>query len=358
MEAVSAGLADGWADPARLNSESRRARTLLDASRDAIADVLGTRMEHVHLVPTPHLAFERITAGVAAARRGCDRAVVGATERDALMDAVQSALGREPDVVAVSRLGHIDVEAFAAAVSQVGVAFAAVQHANQEIGTIQHLGTLAESAHAAGVPLIVDATASIGHVAAPSGWDALVAHAADWGGPAGVAVIATTPHTRWLPVWAGRGEFAPGGVNPALALAAAVALQERMEDIDATDARLREYITTIRQAVAGMDGIDVVGDPDQRLAHVLTFSCLYADGEALVSELDRAGFAIGSGSACASGTLEPSRVLAAVGALTHGNVRLALHPGVRQEDIQAFLDELPGALERIRSRLGAPRLAP
>ena len=64
--------------------------------------------------------------------------------------------------------------------------------------------------------------------------------------------------------------------------------------------------------------------PDDRLPHVLAFSCLYVDGEALVTELDRLGFAVASGSACTASTLEPSHVLAAMGALTHGNVRVSL----------------------------------
>ena len=68
----------------------------------------------------------------------------------------------------------------------------------------------------------------------------------------------------------------------------------------------------------------VVGDPVDRLPHVVTFSCLFVDGEALVHELDRRGFAVASGSACTASTLEPSHVLAAMGVLTHGNVRVTL----------------------------------
>jgi cysteine desulfurase len=353
-DALAAGIADGWADPTRLSTESRRSRALLEGSREAIADVLGTRPEHIHFLPSPHLAFERVIAGIVAARRGSDRIIVGATERDALMDAAHAAVGDAVETIPVDIHGHVDADALEAAVGVPGVALAAVQHANQEIGTIQRLDRIADITASAAVPLLVDATASIGHIDPPSRWDALVGHAADWGGPAGIAFIATTPRTRWLPVWAGRDGFSPGGVNVALALAAAVALQEREELRSETDARLRRLVDTVRDGVSTLDGIDLVGDPRERLPHVVTFSCLYADGETLVSELDRVGFAIGSGSACATGTLEPSRVLAAVGALTHGNVRLSLPPTVTAADIDAFLMELPPALQRIRSRLGAP----
>jgi cysteine desulfurase len=116
-------------------------------------------------------------------------------------------------------------------------------------------------------------------------------------------------------------------------------------------------VDRIRASVAGLPGVDVLGDPHERLPHVVTFSCLYVDGEVLLGELDSRGFAVGSGSACVSGTLEPSRVLAAVGALTHGNVRVALHTGVSAQDIDRFLAELPDALDAVRKRIGAPHIA-
>src|SRR5205085_1495612 len=79
----------------------------------------------------------------------------------------------------------------------------------------------------------------------------------------------------------------------------------------------------IRRGVGELPDVDVVGDPEERLPHLLTFSCLYVDGEALVTELDRLGFEVASGSACTSSTLGPSHVLAAMAALTTGVVREA-----------------------------------
>jgi cysteine desulfurase len=357
-DALLAGFQDGWADPGRLAAEARQARALLDGAREAVAEILDARPEWVHWTPSPHFAFERAMVGVVAARRGRTRVVVSAVERDALVNAANFAAPHSVESVGVSREGHIDADAFAAAVTQPDIALAAVQHANQELGTVQRLDAVADAAAAAGVPLVVDATASIGHVEAPAQWDVLVAHPADWGGPQGLGVLALRPQTRWLARWpetaGGNNEdFAPGGVSVPLALAAAVALQERAEARVETAARLHRLIDRVRGTVALLEGIDVQGDAVERLPHVLTFSCLYADGEALVTRLDREGFAVGSGSACASGTLEPSRVLAAVGALTHGNVRLALHPGVTDEDVERFLTVLPGVLEDVRLKQGA-----
>ncbi len=80
----------------------------------------------------------------------------------------------------------------------------------------------------------------------------------------------------------------------------------------------------------------------------MTFSCLYVDGEALVDELNRRGFGVASGSACTASTLEPSHVLAAMGALTHGNVRVSLTRDTTEADVERFLVALPEVLGELR----------
>ena len=183
-----------------------------------------------------------------------------------------------------------------------------------------------------------------------------MANPADWGGPSGIGVVALRPGTRWLPTWPEGDEWAPGGVSVPLALAAAVALQERLENADDEATRLAALIDAVRARMGAVPGVDIVGDPERRLPHVVTFSCLYVDGEALLTRLDREGFAVGSGSACTTSSLEPSRVLGAVGALTHGNVRIALHPGVVADDIERFIAAATRAVAELRIEAGAPRL--
>ncbi len=355
-DALRAGFADGWADPGRLGTESRRARALVDSSREAIADVVGARPELVHFTASPHDAFARCIAGIHAARRGRHRIVVSAIERDALANAATFVAPHAVDAVPVDQRGHVSIADLNTALQSNDVALAAVQHANQELGTVQRLEDVARATQSVDVPLLVDATSSIGHIDPPAYWDALVAHPADWGGPAGIGILALEPHTRWLQAWPEGDDWAPGGISVPLALASAVALQEREEARHRESERLSALVDRIRAAAAQLAGVDVLGDPDERVPHIVTFSCLYVDGEALLGELDRRGFAVGSGSACVSGTLEPSRVLAAVGALTHGNVRVALHPGISEDDVVRFLVELPDALDAVRTRIGAPRI--
>ncbi len=102
----------------------------------------------------------------------------------------------------------------------------------------------------------------------------------------------------------------------------------------------------------------VHGDPDARLPHIVTFSCLYVDGEALVTELDRTGFSVSSGSACVADTRQPSHVLAAMGALTHGNVRVSLPRDVRAESVTEFLEVLPPIVAKVRETVRAANASP
>jgi cysteine desulfurase len=132
-------------------------------------------------------------------------------------------------------------------------------------------------------------------------------------------------------------------------LAAAAALQAVEAEREETAARQRALVERIRRRVAAeVPDVDVVGDPDDRLPHVVTFSCLYVEGEALVRELDKHGFAVSSGSACSASTLTPSHVLAAMGALTHGNVRVSLGRDTTEADVDAFLAVLPGVVAGLR----------
>jgi cysteine desulfurase len=176
-------------------------------------------------------------------------------------------------------------------------------------------------------------------------------------------VLVVPERTRWRrpgPVSEVEGGRTDAEPVVALALAAAEAWQQTSAVRAAEQAGAAALADRIRAAAAAIPDTEVVGDPVERLPHVVTFSCLYVDGEALVGELDRHGFAVASGSACTSSTLEPSHVLAAMGVLTHGNVRVTLPLEAvapqRAADVERFLAALPGAVEAVRAQLGAAGL--
>ncbi len=353
-EALLTALDDGWADPRRLHSEGRRARHLLDGARAEIAAALGCRVEELHLTAGHTASLHTGVLGLAAGRRRAGTQVVtSAVERAAVLAAARHA---DPTtvVVGVDALGRVDLEVWSTAVAGPGVALAALQHANGEVGTRQPLAAAHEAARRAGVPLLVDAGASVGHDAIGATWDLLAADPGDWGGPAGVGVLAVRARARTRPVGPEDDDpWAPGGVGVPQAVAAAAALRAVLVDRDESAVGRHAMVAGLRAALEAVPDVEVLGDPDDRLPHVLTFSCLYADGESLVGELDRRGFAVGSGSACTSSTLEPSHVLAAMGALTHGNVRVAVARGVAEADVERFAGAVGPAVASVRAMLGA-----
>lgn len=148
---------------------------------------------------------------------------------------------------------------------------------------------------------------------------------------------------------------AAGFENIPAIVAAAASLRAVRAEAAAESVRLRALVDRIRTTVAGVvPDVEVVGDPVRRLPHLVTFSCLYVDGETLLHELDRAEFSVSSGSSCTSSTLTPSHVLKAMGVLTEGNIRVSLPAGTTDAEVDRFLEVVPGLVAGVREKLGAP----
>jgi cysteine desulfurase len=169
-----------------------------------------------------------------------------------------------------------------------------------------------------------------------------------------VGILAVRRGARWrepFPEDDRAGVRESGFENVPAVLAAAAALQAVVAERDAESGRQRALVDRIRRSAAAIPDVEVVGAPEDRLPHLVTFSCLYVDGEALVTELDRRGFEVASGSACTSSALEPSHVLAAMGALTHGNVRVSVGRETTDDDVDRFLATLRAVVDDLRERL-------
>ncbi|WP_329277955.1 cysteine desulfurase/sulfurtransferase TusA family protein [Streptomyces sp. NBC_00691] len=367
-QALLASLDEGWADPARLYREGRRARLLLDAAREAAADSVGCRPDELVFTPSGTRAVHAgISGSLAGRRRVGSRVVVSAVEHSSVLHAAEShaAAGGAVTEVPVGRTGAVDADGFAAALDSGDAgpaALACLQSANHEVGTEQPVAEVAEACRAAGVPLLVDAAQSLGWGPVEGGWSLLAASAHKWGGPAGVGLLAVRKGVRFAPQGpsdereSGR---APGFENLPAIVAAAASLRAVRAEAAAEGARLRALVDRIRARVPELvPDVEVVGDPVRRLPHLVTFSCLYVDGETLLHELDREGFSVSSGSSCTSSTLTPSHVLRAMGVLSEGNVRVSLPAGTAEEDVDRFLEVLPGVVAGVRERLGAPVTSP
>lgn len=360
--ALLAALDNGWADPARLHTEGRRARLLLDQAREQIAALLGCRADEVSFTGSGTQAVHLAVLGAVHARRsparGQGHIVASAVEHSSVLNAAAFAedSGSAVTITGVDTAGRADVAAFTEAIGRDRTVLACLQSANHEVGTIQPVPEVAAACQAAGVPLFVDAAASTGRMPPPDGWSLLAASGHKFGGPAGVGVLAVRKAVRWrppLPADNREGRRVPGFPNLPAIVATAAALDAADADRQAADIALRSLTSRLRDQLPALVPDCVVhGDPVLRLPHIVTFSCLYIDGEALVIELDRAGFAVSSGSACASDTEQPSHVLAAMGALTHGNVRASLPRNTTEQSVTAFLAALPDIVSQLRGSVG------
>lgn len=363
--ALLAAVDQGWADPARLYAEGRRARLLLDSARESVASALGARPDEVVFTSSGTTALHLAVLGSAAGARTSPgvppRLVTSAVEHSAVLHACEHVRrdGAEVTTVGVDRLGRVDPAAFAAALRP-DTALACLQSANHEVGTVQPVAEVAAACRDAGVPLLVDAAQSVGFGPPPEGWSLLAASAHKWGGPAGVGVLAVRKGGRWrnpLPRDEREGGRVAGFENVPAVVAAATALEAVRAEAERERPRLAALVDLVRERVPQLvPDVQVVGDPVGRLPHLVTFSLLYVDGEAIVSELDRAGFAVSSGSSCTASTLRPSHVLEAMGVLTHGNVRLSLSRDTTAEDVTRFLDVLPGIVADLRDQAGVTGL--
>ncbi|MFJ9866308.1 cysteine desulfurase/sulfurtransferase TusA family protein [Streptomyces sp. NPDC101165] len=359
-QALLAALDEGWADPARLYREGRRARMLLDAAREAAAEAVGCRADEVVFTPSGTRAVHTGVAGALAGRRRVGRhLIVSAVEHSSVLHSADAfeAEGGSVSTVAVARAGAVAPADFAAALRQ-DTALACLQSANHEVGTVQPVAEVAEACRAAGVPLLVDAAQSLGWGPVEGGWSLLAASAHKWGGPSGVGLLVVKKGVRFAPqapVDERESGRAAGFENLPAIVAAVASLRAVRAEAAQEAVRLRELTERIRLRVPQLvPDVEVVGDPERRLPGIVTFSCLYVDGEALLHELDREGFSVSSGSSCTSSTLTPSHVLKAMGVLSEGNVRVSLPSGVAEEDVERFLAALPGAVAGVREKLGAP----
>ncbi|KGN41091.1 aminotransferase class V-fold PLP-dependent enzyme [Knoellia aerolata] len=362
-ETLLAALDAGWADPRRLHREGRQARLLLDQARESVAASLGARADEVSFHPSGVHALRTGVAGLRHARRRVGTRVVTSAVDQAVL--VHEAHDADPATapLAVDPLGRLHPDTLASALAGgAPVAAVALQQANGEVGTTQPLYGLHAVCRSARVPLLVDGTSSLGRVAPPSAWDLLVGDAATVAGPP-LGVLAVRTGTRFDlpgPRWEPEHGREPADPWVPAALAAAEAWRQADHARAEEDPTARALVDRIRAAAAAIDDVDVVGDGTGRLPHVVTFSVLYVDGESLVDALDRRGVVVASGSACTSSRLEPSHVLAAMGALTHGNVRVTLPLAAvrpdRARDVDTLCRELPGVVAQLRARLGVDGL--
>ncbi len=351
---------DGY-NPSGLYRESRRARAALDVARQRVADVLDCEPPDVVFTGSgsegANLAIKG--AGIAARARGRPVVLTTAIEHHCVLGAgeyLQRFCGCELRVMPVDSSGLVDPDRLAAELDE-RVGLVSIIYANNEIGVIQDIPLLARLAHEAGAVFHTDAVQAIASCPAgvdELGVDLLSIAAHKFYGPKGVGALYVRPGTRVIPQVQGgdqENRRRAGTENVALAVGLAEGLVLARRDRE----RNREHAAILRrrlqEGLARIDGLVFNGDPERRLANNTNVCISGVSAEKILLELDRAGIAASSGSACTVASAEPSHVLLAMGRppeLARGSLRITTGPENSLADIDRFLDTLTGILERVR----------
>jgi cysteine desulfurase len=341
----------GFGDPSRVHAEGLDARRSVEVAREQVAGLLGCRARSVVFTSG---ATEAVAAACwGAAERGGHQ-VLTAVEHSA----VRASAERHGEVTAVpvDGQGRVDPEAVDAALRP-DTAVVHVQWANHEVGTRQPVAEVVARCRGRGVLVHVDAAAGAGHdrIAFDDlGADLLSVSGHKLGGPPGSGALLVRRGLRVRPLLVGsdqeRARRAGMEAVPAIAgfgaACAALGADGRLDDEAARERRLTERVL---RAVADLPGTVVHGDPDDRVPHIACLGFADVEPQAVVLGLDRAGIAVHSGSACASESLEPSPVLAAMGVDALRSLRISTGWDSTDADVDALLGSLPEVLAGLRA---------
>jgi len=338
-----------FANPSSVHKPGQDARALVDRAREQCAAALGC--DEREIVFTSGGTESDLLAVRGLAAEG-SRVVVSSVEHPAVFGACE---GREVVRIAVDGDGRLDLAALARALP--GAALCSIMTANNETGVLSPLDEVARLCRQNGVPLHTDAVQAAGKMRLPvDRVDLLSLSAHKIGGPKGSGLLWVRKGLAVRALQAGghqergrRGgtENVAGivGLGEALSLAAA-ALPEEATRLGALRDRLQDAAETIR-------GSRVAGRNAPRVCNTLNVAFEGCDGETLLTALDLAGVAVSTGSACSSGTLEPSPVLLAMShppALARSAIRFSLWRGTTPAQIDEVCRVLPDVVERCRSR--------
>jgi len=353
---------DRFGNPSSAHQIGRRARAGLELARQQVADALGVEQGDVLFTSGGTEANNLAIIGAALANRHGGRpaqVAVAATEHKSTLAAAHAVhdLGGAEHIIPVAPNGLIGSEALGAALA-FRPAVLSIMWVNNETGVIQPITEIARACAAAGVPFHTDMVQAFGKLPASLG-DIPVTFATisghKLGAPKGIGALIARDRDRLSPLIHGGGQqggLRPGTENIAAAVGLGRAAVLAVREQAAESARLEQLRSDLHQRVlAAVPDAVVAGEGAPRAPHILNLLIPGADGEALLMHLDLAGIAVSGGSACASGAIEPSHVLLAMGCpreLAAGAVRLSLGRETTQAEIVRAAETVPAVVARVR----------
>jgi cysteine desulfurase len=363
-------------NPSSLHNAGRRARRVVEESREQLAELFGARPSEVVFTGGGTEADNLAVKGLYWARRDGShdsrrRVLTTPVEHHAVLDSVrwlEEAQGAKAVWLGVGQDGGVRPETLRAAVAQAPdqVAMVSVMWANNEVGTVQPISELAAVAHEYGVPFHTDAVQAAAQLPvdfAASGADALTVTGHKLGGPVGVGALIVARGTEPVPVLHGGGQerdIRSGTLDTpairAFAVAAAACARRRAEEAARLAALRDDLVCRVLAAVP--DAVFNGAPGPGRLPGNAHFSFPGCEGDALLMLLDAHGIACSTGSACTAGVAEPSHVLLAMGAddsRARGSLRFSLGHTSTQHDVDtlaAVIGEVVGRARRAAARAG------
>jgi cysteine desulfurase len=353
-----------FGNPSSLHAEGLRAREAIETARQQVAHLLGADPEEIIFTSGGTEADNLAILGsvLAQGHRG-GRIITSQIEHPAVLGSCRALETQGFHVIRlpVGSVGTIDPDDLARALTP-DTRLVTLMHANNEVGTIQPIRECAALAHAHGVALHTDAVQSVGKI--PTSVDALGVDLLSLSGhkiygPKGVGALYVRRGLALAPLLTGgpQERGLRGGTEAVAAIvglgAAAHLAATRMADETARVAALRDALE--HGILATIPEVMVNGAPAPRLPTTTNLSFHRVDGQSLIVALDLKGVAASTGSACSSGSLEPSHVLIAMGVAgpwLQGAVRFSLGGGNTPEEVEAVIRLLPPIVERLRQHAG------
>jgi cysteine desulfurase len=368
LEVVIHALRDEFGNASSVHHFGQRAKAMLDDARTAVSALLGGEPSEVVFTSGGTEADNFALRGVAEALEptGRKHLIASAIEHEAVLVTLKALARRgwRTTLLPVGQSGIVAPDTLADAITP-DTALVSVMHANNEIGTVQPIGRLARIAHDAGALFHTDAVQSAGKIRVDVralGVDLASISAHKFYGPKGAGALWVRRGTRISAILTGgkheRSRRA-GTENVAGIAGLGAAAQRAAGKLDTEAARLGALRDRLESAVlATVPGTAVNGDREPRVPNTTNLSFEGIEAESLLIALDLEGIAVSTGSACSSGTLEPSHVLRAMGLPTHrtqNSIRLSLGATNTEAEVDVFLEKLPRVVAKLRTVTGARR---
>ncbi len=363
LEAMTPYLTNRFGNGSSIHAYGREARNAIDTAREQVADLIGAKSpSEIVFTSSGTEADNHAIKGLAELQRSRNAGhhiITSSVEHHAVLHTCQHLEKHGFDVtyVPVDRYGRIHIDALREAISEATILIS-IMHANNETGTVQPIAEVAEIAAAHDIPLHTDAVQSVGKLpldVQELGISLLSLSGHKLYGPKGIGVLYIRRGTRLENLMHGgsheRNRRAGSENVPAivgLGAAAQIAKTDRESNVE----HLNRLTQKLRDGLhESLDGLYENGHPQHCLPGTLNISFEFVEGESLILRLDMEGICVSTGSACTSGSMEPSHVLAALGIqpqLAQGTVRFSLGRDNTEAEIDEVTDKVPKIIEQMR----------